>query len=166
MFPQIERIDHILWRFLLWSTSRLRRYMRRWWQYGYKEPPIDAQQANKSLLDLCGYKLEPSKPMRLAHCRLGVRNFRLGLYVTATPIHHKSKHWQMYWCRFVDDPYEFYLVRSALQTCHNPSTQEINVKDTQVLPMRNQYSYGDSLLDHIESKELSRLLDPPVRRVP
>lgn len=101
----------------MWSTRHQRLHAWRWWQYTFRESFVDARQANVALLANCGYKLEPSKPMRMTSCRPGfnLRRFRFGFYVSASPVHHKSRHWQMYWCRWIDDPVELFLVRCALR---------------------------------------------------
>lgn len=151
MSPHVERIDHILWRWLLQATSRPRQYIWRWWQYGLKEPPVDHDQANAVLLAACGYKLEPSKAMKMASCRPGIRWFRFGVYVSATPAHHKNRHWQMYWCRWIDDPFELYLVRCALR----PRPAPANTSEPQPSPLR-PYTGTDSLLDRIDMDELLR----------
>lgn len=115
VFLFVERIDKIIWKSIIWATNRPRIYIWRWWQYGYKEPLIDSNQANITLKNLCGYNIMPHKPMKLYSCRPGIHWFKFGIYVTATPIQADSRYWKLYWGRWIFDPLELHLVRSVLR---------------------------------------------------
>jgi hypothetical protein len=112
----IRRIDLICVAVLRWFWKRLlalRHVVWLWWRYTLKEPYVDPDQANEALRELCGYKIQPSTEVTLTYCLPGLFRFKFGVLVFFVPIHQRSRHWKLCWVRWLDDPLELYLVRSA-----------------------------------------------------
>ena len=112
----IRRIDLFLVDVVRWLWKKLlamRHHLWLWWRYTLREPYVDPDQANEALRELCGYKVQPRSQATLKCCLPGLFRFRFGVLVFFVPIHQRSRHWTLCWVRWLDDPLELYLVRSA-----------------------------------------------------
>src|SRR4051812_25132885 len=100
----------------LWKRILRRRdHLWLWWRYSFREPLTDPDGANQSLNELCGYKVLPRTETRLRCCIPLLRRWRLGMLMFFVPTQQRSRFWTLCWVRWVDDPLESYLVRSAAQ---------------------------------------------------
>ncbi len=148
----IRRIDQVaadalrgLWKRLLHHRDQL----WLWWRYAVREPLTDPDGANQALKELCGYKVLPRTETRLKHCITLLRRWRFGVLMIFVPAQQQSRFWTLCWVRWVDDPLEFYLVRSAAR-----GTQLRTRKDR---PQRSADGPSLSALDEV-SEELHSLL--------
>ena len=94
---------------------RCRDHLWLWWRYTLREGLSPPDQANESLAELCSYRILPNTVTRLRCCIPWFRRWRFGVFVFFVPVSQKSRHWTLCWVRWVDDPLELYLVRSAAQ---------------------------------------------------
>lgn len=98
-------------RIVVW-TARPRTYVGRWWHYSFKEPLTSPQEARHALRQMASYRIGTGSH-RIALIRPGVRRFRFGVLVTVQQ--GKPRSWTQQWVRWIDDPMELWLLRSAVQ---------------------------------------------------
>jgi hypothetical protein len=79
-----------------------------------REPPIDSEQARESLANLCGYRLH-GDGYRIVSVTPSVRHWRAGVWVTIARPSSFTRRWECRYVRWVDDPHELWLLRSALR---------------------------------------------------
>ena len=161
----IRRIDQIAVDVLRWFWKRLlasRYHLWLWWRFTFREPYTDPGQANDSLSELCGYKVQASTEAKLKCCLPGFFRFKFGVLVFFVPIQQSSRHWTLCWARWVNDPLELYLVRSAARGVAQPA-QECSVVSVS-RPIRNDRqrrrapASGLGFFDSVSSGELEGLL--------
>lgn len=155
----IRRIDLFFVDVLRWCWKKLlalRYHLWLWWRYTLREPYIDPDQANETLRELCGYMVQPSTEATLKCWLLGFFRFKFGVLVFFVPIHQRSRHWTLCWVRWLDDPLELYLVRSAARGVSQPSAVSQPIRKGR---QRREASASDiGFFDSISSTELEGLL--------
>lgn len=155
----IRRIDLFCVDGLRWFWKKLlamRHHLWLWWRYTLREPYADPDQANEALRELCGYKVQPSTEATLKCCVPGFYRFRFGVAVVFVPIQQRSRHWTMCWVRWLDDPLELYLVRSAARGAPKRSVGRQHVSNRRQLRKASASDVG--FFDSISSTELEGLL--------
>jgi hypothetical protein len=129
-------------------TSPIRVYLWRWYHYTFREPLVEAVEAHKSLREVCGYRLVFTSPHRIISVRPSLKRFRPGLWVVVEPIQQKGK-WSQRWTKWVEDPMELWLLRSAVRGVPRSVSQ----------PQVSSRSTFDFI-----SEEMDELLMTPPRR--
>lgn len=118
----------------------------RWVQMTWREPPSEPSEARRVLKETCRYTLK-TDGYRIARARPTIRGWRLGLHVVVEKEGHAS--WRTQFVRTITDPWEWWLVRSALRPDPRPA------------PVATPRPGGR--LDRFSPAELDRLLsvEPP-----
>ncbi len=75
---------------------------------------VEPDQARRALARLCGYRLV-ADAYRIASLRPIMRRRRLGVWVTVECPASAGRRWGCQYTQRVEDPYELWLLRSALQ---------------------------------------------------
>lgn len=135
-----------------WSiriTRPVREFIWRWWHYSFREPLADPAEAREALRNLCSYRLVGG-PHRAARIVPGLRRFRPGVWVTIEPEQQPSRHWATRLIRWVDDPIELWLIRSAIW---GTGTASITARPTSSRSRR-------SSLDGMPAAEIDERLTP------
>jgi hypothetical protein len=133
-----------------WATLHPRRgFVGRWLHLSFFEPPTAPDQAREALAKLCGYRLQ-GPGYRIDSIRPGLRRGRFGVWVTVV---HPSRHsrWQCGYVRWITDPNELWLLRSALRPGAEPAPVSQGARTT-----------GE--LDGMSGDEMDRLLRAPATR--
>jgi hypothetical protein len=86
----------------------------RWYHLSFHEPLTDSEQARVALFKLCGYRLQASD-YRIESIRPALRRGRLGAWVTVAQTSKSTRRWACCFVRWIDDPNELWLLRSALR---------------------------------------------------
>lgn len=108
------RLSHAVWSPLIQATRPLREFAWRWWHYSFREPLCDPTEAREVLRNLCSYRLVGG-PHRVVRIVPGLRRLRLGVLATIESEQQPSRHWATRLVRWVDDPIELWLIRSAIR---------------------------------------------------
>ncbi len=143
-----------LWRWSVRVTRPSREYAWRWWHYSFREPLASSDEAHEALRRLCGYRLVGG-PQRIARVVPGLRRFRFGVRVVVQAERQPSRSWTAQWVRWVDDPLELWLIRSAVSGA-GPARPEPGAGTA----ARGQPSEG-GLLDSMSREEMGELLGGP-----
>jgi hypothetical protein len=159
----IRRIDLLVVDIFRWFWKKpvaMRHHLWLWWRYTLREPYIDPGQANDALRQLCGYKVQPSSQGTLKCWLPGMFRFKFGVLVFFVPIHQRSRHWTLCWVRWLDDPLELYLVRSAARGVSKAGLEPTAVSEAvrKNEPRSQPPSSGLGFFDSISSVELEGLL--------
>ena len=85
-----------------------------WYRLSFREPLVPRDQARQALANLCGYRLV-ADGYRITSLRPTIRRWRLGVWVTVARPSRAGRRWACQYTRRVEDPYELWLLRSALQ---------------------------------------------------
>jgi hypothetical protein len=152
-YNDIRRIDLFCVDVLHWFWKKLvalRYHTWLWWRYTFWEPYTEPSQANESLSDLCGYRIESSSRTKLKYCIPLIRHWKFGVLVFFVPENQRSKAWITCWIRWIQDPLELYLVRSAAKAVFTPQPVQ---KKSQLQP---KIATG---LETMSLEELNRLLN-------
>jgi hypothetical protein len=96
-----------------------RGYVGRWLHLSFREPLVPPDQARAALARLCGYRLH-GESARIASLRPSIRRWRFGIWVIIARPSKASRHWECQFARWVEDPHEVWLLRSALQASERP----------------------------------------------
>ncbi len=91
----------------------------RWYRLAFHEPLVPPDQARQALARLCGYRLV-ADGYRITSLRPTLRRGRLGVLVTVARPSRAGRRWACLYTRRVEDPYELWLLRSALQPTGRP----------------------------------------------
>ena len=160
---EFRRID----RFIVDASLRLWRCVVRfwnhagvWWHYTFREPLAECDQANEALRELCGYQVQISTRTKLKFFLPGFRRFKFGVLVFFVPLQQRSRHWTLCWVRWLDDPLELYLVRSAAkggsQSLIESSVVPRPARKCREPPQPSTSGFG--FFDSVSSEELEGLL--------
>jgi hypothetical protein len=99
----------------VWSLIQPRRgVLGRWYHLSFHEPLTDSDQAHDALAQFCGYRLHPGD-YRITSIRPSLRRGRLGAWVTVAQASKSTRRWTCCHVRWIDDPHELWLLRSALR---------------------------------------------------
>jgi hypothetical protein len=142
--------------FGLWKRAlRLRHHAWLWWQYTFREPYAEPAQANESLILLCGYRIMPTTTMKMKCCIPMIRGLRFGVLVFFVPIRQQPETWTTCWVRWIVDPLELYLVRSAARALGpGPAPGGNHVRSSRLGANAN------SLRDHDDPHPVQRAIPP------
>ena len=86
----------------------------RWYRLSFREPLVPRDQARQALARLCGYR-PAADGYRITSLLPTVRRWRPGVWVTVARPSRAGRRWECLYTRRVEDPYELWLLRSALQ---------------------------------------------------
>lgn len=157
-----RRIDRFIVATIRWLWKWLVRcwnHVRLWWRYTFREPLADPDQANEALRDLCGYKVQISTETKLKCCLPGFYRSKFGVLVFFVPVQQRSRHWTLCWVRWLDDPLELYLVRSAARSVSQPVIGRLVSPPVRTDRQRRQPpGSGLGYFDSITTGELENLL--------
>jgi hypothetical protein len=112
-----------------------------------REPPIDPAQARESLARVCGYRLH-GEGYRVVSVVPSLHRWRVGVWVTIARPSAFTKRWECRYVRWIDDPHELWLLRSALRGTTAP----------RAVPGHRP---GAIALDDIDADEIDELLGGP-----
>jgi hypothetical protein len=122
----------------------------RWYHLSFREPLIDAGQARESLARICGYRLT-SNDYRIVSLRPALRHWRFGVWATVERPSALSRSWSCRYVRWVEDPHELWLLRSAVRTN----------REAVPAPARTPAPSPPSRLESMSGADMDRLLVPP-----
>jgi hypothetical protein len=115
----------------------------------WREPLTDPAQARESLANLCGYRLH-GEGYRVVSIIPSVHRWRIGVWVSLARPSSFTKRWECRYIRWVDDPHELRLLRSALRGGETPPSAR---PSTHAIP-----------LDEFNGDEVDELLGGPASR--
>ncbi len=140
-----------LWRGLARITRPAREFLWRWWRYSFREPLAIPEEAHETLRTLCGYRLVGG-PHKIVRVVPGLRRLRFGVWMTVQTERQSSSHWTTRWVRWIDDPVEVWLVRSAIRGAE-PGQPSAKAKKA-----RGQVEPEKGLLERMSDEEMESLL--------
>ena len=101
-----------------------RGHLGRWYHYSFREPLAAPDQAREALARLCGYRLQ-ADDYRIASIRPSIRGWRPGVLVSVARRSRSSRHWECRYVRWVGDPHELWLIRSAVRHAERMETAPV-----------------------------------------
>lgn len=152
----IRRIDQFIVDILLGigdKLLKLRYHSWLWWHYTFREPFTEPLQANEALQTMCGYRIVTDTKMKLKCCVPLIRGLRFGVLAFFVPAVQRSKHWTLCWVRWIQDPIELYLARSAVKATPTPRV----IKPKKIAHPQPVKIVG-GLLESMSPEEMGRLL--------
>lgn len=155
----IDRATWASWSWVARKTQPVRLYWWSWWHYALLEPKTAPNEARRALKTLAHYRLG-RRPHRLVRVRPGFRRFRFGVLVTIEPM-GQSKQWTQRWCRWIEDPIELWLLKSAMA---GPPGEDVPNVGTLDLPTPEEEMQGDpnmGMLDLLTSEDMDEFLGVP-----
>lgn len=99
---------------------------------------------------MCGYRLI-HRSSRIVKVRPSFHGWRFGVWVVVQPETQPSKHWDTSWTRFVSDPIELYLIRSAVAWRADETPQEQPQPVRRSRPQQPQESLLDRDFGEVEA---------------
>jgi hypothetical protein len=155
----IRRIDQVAVDTLRWLWKHVlqyRDYLWLWWHFSFCVPLTESEAANQSLKELCSYKVLPRTQTQFKCCIPLFRRWRFGVLVFFVPTQQQSRFWTLCWVRWVDDPLELYLVRSAARRTRRDHSQQSTAG-----PILSSLDEVSEELDSLLSVEANRVATAP-----
>ncbi len=150
LFRSLASLARLVWGWMVGITRPGREFVGRWWRYSFRVPLSEPTEAHEALRQVCGYRLVGG-PHRIVRLVPGLRRFHFGIRVVVEVQDQPSRHWTTQWVRWVDDPVELWLIRSAVRG--------VGVVRPQSESKERKASHRpNGRLDRMSAEEMDRLL--------